>query len=299
MQVSGKRIQWPRRVFYSMEKKMCICVYVSGRQYFEYVPFFIYFCKKAYPDYYIYIASGSQKFPRRMFYVIDKLFPNDGTILCEQIMRISNAHDPDTVKTRRWVMWPDRFNEFENIYIGDVDLFLVNETPSLLDRHLAVCEKYNSLYSNTCGIDDPKSRGNRMTGIHFFKTNEYRFRMELVLKKYRKLIAEKGYVAKNFYNDKLQKPDNQYALYCLLKEAGLKILNHNWFEYNGIHLGHSRVPGRWDRLFREDSLHREYYKKFHQLIETEEFKKMYYYTNDIVKNEFDVLIEAGERLCQT
>jgi len=274
--------------------KLCITMYVAGERYAHYIPIFIYFAKEAYPEYSILIAY-KHELPAsvRLHLELLKLFYKDFEVREGVFEDFPN--DADTVKTLRWTMWFPQYNNFDYIYVGDIDILLFREEPTLLEQHLKVCNDTDNCYSNTTKIDDVKTRGTRMTGLHFFKREEYSYKMLPVMQKYLGRLRFNANIPE-FYNKAFGRVDNQHALYSMIKESGLKLPEHSFFEYHGLHLGHSRVSGRWDVVF-EDEKYRKFYNKFCKLISKPLFELLSEKLTPEIQNEIDTMICSGEKKC--
>ena len=271
--------------------KLLLTMFVSGR-YEEYIPFFLYFAQKAYPEYYSLIIYDGQlsRYIQRAIKPLDRAKYR----IKEVDFKLKNESD---IKFMRWLYIPSEYFKFENVYIGDVDIWLMREKPALLEKHLAICEREKLPFSNTCGIDDPETRGNRVTGLHFFRMYDYMKSMKSFINHYNYLFNHNNVEA--FKNDVLSgKYDNQKALYVLLQHAFKTIPNHTDFYYHGFHIGHSRVPGRWKQLLEnsptKEADYQAYYEQLKPLMQTEIYRDMYDNAADFVQNEIDEMVKELE-----
>ena len=249
-----------------MKKLLYVC-FVSGARYLSYIPFFQFFKDREYPEYDVKFYDLPCSHPDREHWI----------------------------KIIYWLYADPSWLEYDGVQPFDVDLFPVRETPLLLDYKLALCEKYKTPYYNTVGIDDPKTRGVRMTGIHFFKPREYLPLIANTALKYRQLLNVKDLRTVDiFYNPLQRRVDNQQVLYHLLRESGLPIITDasDW-HFHGLHLGHSRCAGRWESMLTNDPDVRLYWARIKQHIHDPEFKKLYRDTTPDVRAEWDVLFRAA------
>ena len=240
-----------------MNSELLISMFVSGK-YKYYVPMFELFLDAAYPEY---------------DFIIDH-------VICS-----------DDAKFLRWRKLYFNYAIFKYIYIGDIDILIMRDTPTLLEKHLAICEKQGLPFSNTCGIDDPATRGRRVTGLHFFINNGS------YLDKMRGAALRLNYTGIS-YNEKLKRLDNQKYLYNLLRAAGYEIPNHKEFYYDGLHLGHSRVPGRWDALLKTpqpDANYPEFWRQFKDVEKSQAYKDIYAELPPFIKTEIDTMTAAMRR----
>ena len=273
-----------------MNKKLCIYM-VTNELYESYIPYFFHFLDRAYPQYSC-LVSHKGKLSEDVKYLL-RHFNGDYHVVENSFKWYSD--NPDMLKTLRWCNYPKEFDLFDYIYVGDIDIWLVKENVSLLEQHLDVLKNYNTCYSNTDKIDPPDQRGHRMTGLHFFKTKEYLEAMRVMMTHYDYRFKEEEFNKERFpefYNDKLKKMDNQHALWHLIKEAGLKMPDHSFFEYHGLHLGHSRCKGRWEILFKDDGKHKGYFKQIGKNID-DRFWEIYKHTPKNIQEEIELMLTAG------
>jgi len=79
--------------------------------------------------------------------------------------------DPRTFS--RFLVPPDLLAGFRYVYAGDVDMFFLPESPSLLDFHLEHMKRTGLPISNCVRFSRDGTPTERLTGLHFFKTEEY------------------------------------------------------------------------------------------------------------------------------
>lgn len=265
-----------------MNNELLISMFVSGK-YQHYVPMFALFAQEAYPLHDILVNFQGQ--------IIQAPFLESRRLFGQHCFY--NVIGSGDIKFLRWNIIPDDYAFYKNIYIGDIDILIMRDTPTLLEKHLAICEKQNLPFSNTCGIDDPATRGHRVTGIHFFQNDERGYLQNIK----RALLG--GNVSTDMtYNEKLKRLDNQQYLYMLLQDAGYKIPDHKEFYYDGLHLGHSRVPGRWDELLSKpqaDANYPLFWAQFKEIAKSEAYKMLYGNLPRFIKSEIDTMTAAMER----
>jgi hypothetical protein len=269
-------------------------MFVTGK-YQWYLPLFIFFLSRSYleHDLIVVLKDTLQDGVREQLEQIEwknyRIFEN-----------VFEEYDDgrQTINSLRWMMYLYEFEEYENIYIGDIDILIVQEEPLLLERHLKVCADNGTCYSNTIWIDYPNGRGPRMTGLHFFKTQEYFKAMLPVIKEWKEMLLTNP-EADIFWNEKINRLDNQMVLYKMIKESGLKVYGEDmrppnvFFEYSGLHLGHSRVPGRWAELFKNDNNHVYYYQKFIEVAADLLYEWLYNRAPGFIQYEIGEMVRAG------
>ena len=206
--------------------KLCLSFFVSGDIYHSYIPFMLYSLFTAYPEHFVIISVKGKLSDDIKNQIRDLGHENNFCI--KEDFGNDFPDNPDTWKTLRWVCVHPEYFLFDYVYVGDVDYIFTREDIPLLERKIKVMEMENLPYANTNKCDDPKLRGNRMTGIHFFSVAEYLPPMVETLKKYKDILY--SCLPINFYNNKLGKFDNQMALRVMIEEAGLGMPKFNTFE---------------------------------------------------------------------
>lgn len=192
-----------------MKRRLCITTYVSGPDYQDFIPIFIYSIHKAYPDYNVIIFVG-EAVSRNVSRSLDLLRPAAS-------FRIIENHLPYVPKSmslrvssmsKRWLLYDEEFLRYDYVYIGDIDIFIVKEEPALVEQHLIHCQTIGLDYSNIIR----RSHYNRMSGLHFVKTEPYFTRMLPVIRKYTELLNNDELVYQN---------SCEYMLYDMISESGL------------------------------------------------------------------------------
>lgn len=255
--------------------ELCIMMLVNKR-YTPYVPWFIFFAAKAYPEY-----------PVRV-YSTDPLAPGEKKSL-EALQGMSDwwvgencfqryKHDAFVLKSLRWLIYPSEVLDFQNVYIGDIDMLLFRESPTLLDYHLARCEQLKLPYSNRVRAgSDMKDAEARLMGVHFAK-NEWFAQTQFIRQKYLAMAGTPN------LRVVVKTASNEGLLYQIAKQRfGLPPVDPTpVYEYHGIHLGIWRDPARRDpatvldrEKYRQQiypDAYLGYYAKYCELKSTPEFQ---------------------------
>jgi len=271
-----------------VSKDLCFIMYVSRDKYYHYIPFFLWSVAKAYPEYFTFIGIKGT-LPEDVERQVSRL--NGSRFHIASHVFEDYPDDVNIVKTLRWVWYMPEFEAFKSIYIGDIDILITRENPPLFKRHSKICEKEGLDYSNTTAIDPVDTRGLRMTGLHFAYSRPYFTKMRPVMTKYARILEK--HLPFCFWNDKLGKFDNQHALAVMMEEIGYKLPDHKFFEYNGLHLGHSRIAGRWAEMFK-DPVHIGYFKEFKSYLDSN-FDILIEETRPDIRAEIREMVKYGER----
>jgi len=195
----------------NMKKSLCITTYVSGKNYQDFIPIFIFSLSKAYPEYDVIIFIGEvlNENVKKSLSLLEKKI--NFKIIENYLSFVPNSLTPRvSIMAKRWLLYTDDFVQYDYIYIGDIDVFILKENPSLLDQHIIHCKTIGLNYSNIIR----KSHYNRITGLHFFNREPYFDKMLPVIDKYTQLMKN---------NELVYKYSCEYMLYDMISESGLGI----------------------------------------------------------------------------
>lgn len=278
-----------------MKNKLCVSIFVGGERYAHYIPFFLFFMQKSYPEYFTLI-SYKDSLPLQVIHNIDLLDKRFFKVN-ENVFNDFPA-DVNTTKTVRWVIVPEEYQNFDYIFITDADMLTIREEPTLFVRHFEEMQKNNLPYSTAVG--NTPERGKRMGGLFFFSRKEYLNIALPTMNKYRELISKKKGVS-CFWNEFLNKADCEFALYTIVTESGLDIPHDFSMKYHGLHLGHSRCEGRWDMFLGKnrpiaEGDHKEYYEKYLPLSKDPIFRKIFDNAIPEIQKEITIIDDAYNRV---
>jgi len=254
---------------------MCIGVVVN-RKYERYIPYFIFFVLKAYPNYTVKIFV-TDTLSADIKKIISKLEGLGNVVIEENFFKglpISNQE----LKTYRWLIPQSYFKDYEYVYIGDADMMICKETPGILEQHINHMEKNNLPYSN-CVRPNTK----RLTGLHFFKVKEYYNVMGKTIEKYTQKLKKRKLGLQN------GKVRNEEILYRMIKESGLSLPQKEYRidingsgPHHGLHLGiwrgyKNNVKPAVKKQILKDNYNNHY--QYYQIVEKDnifkEIKKIY------------------------
>lgn len=234
-------------------KKVCFVAYVFGGNYQEYIPLYTLFAGKTYPDYdlRIYIDYELKDNVKKQISYLKQFYNVEIIENFEDRIAFSKKalSFPRIKKSTRWLFYDKAFENYEALYIGDIDLIICKEPVDLFDAHMRHCEYLGTPYSNILRIskeaDSCSPKGalkniieygfretikyykeksyyvNKISGLHFVKTKEY---YDAVTPKMQELINELNLMAES----KSEKFNNcnfrdEELLYRLILESGLKL----------------------------------------------------------------------------
>src|SRR5699024_7683075 len=106
-----------------------------------------------------------------------------------------------SMQSLRWLFYDKRFENYETIYIGDIDILIFRENKDIYSQHMEHCDVIELPYSNYIRLSTDYSKltlkmffyylitkqfrllnkkiknepivENRLTGLHFVKQQEY------------------------------------------------------------------------------------------------------------------------------
>ena len=252
-----------------MVEKICISVVVN-RNYEKYIPYFIYFITKSYPNYFIkilFLESLSIKTKE----LIDVI--GNPLVSIEENFFKGFPKDNQQLKSIRWITPKDVFSDFDYVYIGDVDILICEENPTLHNIHITHLKNNNLSYSNSIR---PKQK--RLTGLHFFKVKEYYEKMSNIIKEYTTKLKNRKISLSQRYR-------NEHLLYDIVNK-GVGSLPQDKFRididgsgpHHGLHLGIWRgyksklPPAVKNQIFKDN--YKNHYKFYCKIKNDNVFKKI-------------------------
>ncbi len=223
------------------DKRVCFTTYIYGDNYQDYIPLMLYSVYKAYPEYsiIIFVSGKLRDDVIKIINLIGKVYKNYEII--ENVFDDCPNMKPIKAKTLRWVLWSDRFKEFDYLYYIDSDILYVREPILLHEQHVRHMNYIGSdccsnivrktKLSNTNIIDLLRvlyysgflsvfkycftSYSFRMTGLHFVVVDKYfSYITPMIINKYKNLIYTGEIFKKTIY------PNDEAVLYKMMEEAG-------------------------------------------------------------------------------
>jgi hypothetical protein len=206
---------------------------ICDKEYEVYIPYFLLFLSKAYPSYGVHFYSRDPV-SSRIKEACEAVGSDKWSIHENAFPEYPN--NSFVTKSLRWVIEP---KIDWHIYIGDIDMLIFREQPSLFEYHLSRCKETNLHYSNrvrgsASGMRDGE---HRLVGLHFVDYFWYR-QTAKARAEYAVALA-----STNLF-DKFA--SNECILYDIAKKScGLPPADERpVYDYHGIHLGIWRDPAR-------------------------------------------------------
>lgn len=220
--------------------KICFTTYIYGDSYQDYIPLMLYSVAKSYPEYSIIIfINGSLRDDiRYVISIINAIYKN--YFIIEHTFDDCPRMRSLQAQTFRWVVWNERFKDFDYLYYIDSDILYVREPVPLHEQHIRHMKFIGSdCVSNIARKSDLKNNliqltrtffytglkntfkylftpyAMRLSGLHFVKVSTYfRYVTPLILEKYKEGIYNRSVFKKTVY------PNDESVLYMMLQESG-------------------------------------------------------------------------------
>lgn len=269
---------------------MSLCFYTvaTGSKYKAYITLFLACVRRAYPEASVIVdcvGSLDDDVQNAMSYAWSA-------------RHIVNEHafgpwatNPGAIMIARWCAYHPEFEKHDFVYYADVDLLHAAETPDLVKRRMQVMGK--GCFSNSDSIDRVQEEDRRMTGLHMVRPAEYFPIMLPVMESTLDELLD-GRLPEWSFSKATQCADNQKALRVMLERAGLTMPQHGFFQYHGLHVGHSRTEGRWSQLFQECPDHQRYARDLMPHLQTRAVQRSI--THEGVRREMDAMMDAWAQL---
>ena len=265
-------------------KKICISVVVNNK-YEKYIPYFIYFILKSYPHYSIKIFF-TNNLNKKIKNVISKLEILGNIEIIENFFKNFPQQNQE-LKTFRWLIPAKYFLPYQYVYIGDVDMMICKEDPSLMDQHIDHLQQNNLPYSN-CVRPNTK----RLSGLHFFNVEEYYKKMNPIIENYTLKLKRRNI---GLHNGKVR---NEEILYKMIKESEIGLpkdelrIDHNGSgPHHGLHLGLWRRSASLSHAQTKQILQDSYKQHFEYFKKINEDSLFLYIKNNVPLSEFNNMIK--------
>ena len=146
----------------------CLTSFVYGQKYQNYIPLLIYSIKKAYSEYNIIIFVHSTLNPN-VKKQLDALKRTYSFEIIENVFDDCPHMTPAKSRALRWVLWSPNFDKFDYIYTVDIDIFYLNESPSLHFQHIQHMKHVSLPFSNIVRVNSV----NKLSIINILRKIKY------------------------------------------------------------------------------------------------------------------------------
>jgi len=241
-------------------KELCFVAYCD-LVYQKYVPYYVYFCNRAYPEskIKIFLDCEIDKSLRSSFDLVSK---NSNVSFYDNTFK-DIPHSITKLKASRFLLDSSYFKDIKYIYIGDIDLFISKEKISLLEQHLIHCNETSLCYSNAVRDLDY----NRLTGLHFIKTDEYFEKMDAIITKYYEALRAESLSVSDQHKGCL----DEMMLYKMVEEANCGFPKNYFRPHHGLHIGvwRKKKPFSLSQEFLNEHGHDNYINYYRDFLEAE------------------------------
>lgn len=186
-------------------KKVCVVNYVYGEKYQGFIPVYIISLAESYPEYdlRIYIDQKCTEQTSAALEQLSKYYSNFTIVedYEEKSGFVGKAKQIQQIqRCQRWLFYDEAFDQYEAIYIGDIDLLICREDKPLYEQHCRHCDVCANPYSNISRAASAKNwepkmiarnlvkfglaqtakyyfgkaeAGIKLSGLHFARTKDY------------------------------------------------------------------------------------------------------------------------------
>lgn len=221
--------------------KVCLTTYIYGEEYQKYIPFLVYSCDRAYPEYDIrlFLHENLQPAIRQQINLIKK----NNLAIKEKVFADCPNMNSLKAKSLRWILYDYTFDDYDYLYVVDIDMIYIREPQPLHTQHIIHMSTTGLSYDNIArhykrhplrlisigqrlklaGFTAflPYLLGSRddyrATGLHFIQVkNYYKLLTEIKRDKYRQMIYDGSFMKLCLSSN------NESFLYSMLKREGLR-----------------------------------------------------------------------------
>lgn len=225
--------------------KMLLTTFIYGEKYQSYIPFLLYSCYKAYPQYdvILFVHGELNDNIKKLIYHLEL---KNNVRIRENCFDDCIKMTPAKSQSLRWVLWDDCFLEYHYLYTVDIDMFYIREPMLLHEQHIQHMDFIGVPISNLRRIAEHK-RGNisqiknriKNAGIKslysFFTTNNTQFRLSglhfVKIKEYYTLLTEeiRTKYTEEIYNNNIYKyvigsGSDEILLHEIVEKIGIDTL---------------------------------------------------------------------------
>ena len=198
-------------------KNLCFSTVVN-EAYQEYIPLFVLYALRAYPQSEVLIHFQGSLHP-----IVSECLESlesEGRFHIEPILVEIPPENVQALKALRYLIYADSFADFEYVYIGDIDLVIVAEEVDLVSHHAAQCAASGLPYSNRV-----RTGTKRLTGLHFVRSKDYFAPLRPLMKKNLDRIVRNEFEG-----------SNEELLYEMMRDCFGLPPRSNKRPHHGIHL---------------------------------------------------------------
>ena len=114
--------------------KVCLTTYIYGEEYQKYIPFLVYSCNKSYPEYDIKLFLHEELQPA-ILQQLD-LIGKKNLLINENVFADCPKMNSLKAKSLRWVLYDKAFENYDYLYVIDIDMIYIREPQPLHEQHV-------------------------------------------------------------------------------------------------------------------------------------------------------------------
>jgi len=255
--------------------RVCLTTFVYGPRYQCYLPFLLYSCHKAYPEYDVVLFLYDE-LNQDIKKQIEKIGLTNKVVIRERCFNDCPKMTPLKSKSLRWILWDELFENYDYLYTVDIDMFYILEPIALHKQHIQHMKFIDLPISNLRRrfIFNPykpftfafrfkhaglkgilnfligEKEEYKLTGLHFVKIKEYFDKLN-----FKQRQKYKNQIFKSNYFKYVKYPNAEIILGYIVKQLGfdlnkfgvqtdsVKMLDYKdskrpeFRPHHGIHLG--------------------------------------------------------------
>lgn len=190
-----------------LQSKNAFVAYVFGT-YEKYIPFYIYFINKNYPNDDILVFSQGKLSSniKRSISTFNNYYIHENILLEHKDIGGGGS------RVLRYLLPKDYFREYKYVYVGDVDIIILKEKESLFSFHKSQMKDIDLPFSNKVRLLPNGHNAKRLTGLHFFEVSPYYDKIEELASR---ILNDKVFSAKYLKN--LER--DEHTLYKLVMDC--------------------------------------------------------------------------------
>lgn len=309
------------------KSRICLTTFIYGLKYQSYIPFLLYSCHKAYPQYDVVLFIHG-KLDESIKILMQKLELTNNVRIREDYFNNCEKMTPTKSQALRWVLWDDCFNEYDYLYTVDIDMFYIREPIELHAQHIMhmnliglpisnLRRKASHIPTNISFVRNRLKNAGFKSFIKFFTSNKEQFRLSglhfVNVKDYYSLLTEeiRSKYREEIYNNNIYKyvmgvGSDEILLYEIVKGIGIDVSKislqtnstdmldfsnpnrHEFRPHHGIHMG----------IFRNENA----IKESRKILESEPYQfYLQYFKDEIIRDKIflKILEEAPENIKYT
>ena len=217
-------------------------VVVSNKSWYEgYIPFYIFFARRACPDTHVLVYLMGELEPETQ-QAIKAISGNPSGYTLIENYKPEYGQSAIAAKTARFTIDDDRIRSFDAAYIGDIDMLICKEDEDLFVQHWRNASSIGIPISNMIRFEKATRR---LTGLHFLVTAPYFEAMAEAIQRLDHKIASlvaSGSISET-WTTSVEDEEELYKMIATARPDWIAAMEPARFRpHHGTHMGHFRNP---------------------------------------------------------